>query len=66
MRVVAILVASTLAGLTLGIVSDAVGATAREGTMVAAARAGSHCGPAFCESIAWLRTPVMRRAGGTR
>ena len=62
MRTIDVLVASALLGVTLGIVFDEPRAAASSDTKVASAQVASTCDRLFCESMTWLRTPVMRHA----
>ena len=59
MRLVDVVLASALLGLTLGLLHTGLpGARASGDTQVAS----SDCGRAMCERITWLRTPLMRRS----
>jgi hypothetical protein len=62
MRTIDVLVASALLGVTIGTLLDEPGATAGNDTRAAPPQAASTCDRLFCESMTWLRTPVMRRA----
>ena len=58
MRLVDVVLASVLIGLTLGLVHIGLpGARASGETHVAA----SDCGQSMCQRMTWLRAPVMRR-----
>ena len=59
MRLVDVVLASALLGLTLGLLHTGLpGARAAGETQVAS----SDCGRSMCERITWLRTPLMRRS----
>ena len=59
MRLVDVVLASALLGLTLGLLHTGLpGARASGETQLAS----SDCGWAMCERITWLRTPLMRRS----
>jgi hypothetical protein len=62
MRTIDVLVASALLGVAIGILLDEPSAAASNATRMAPAQAASTCDRFFCESMTWLRTPVMRRA----
>lgn len=58
MRLIDVVLASVLLGLTLGLVHNGLpgfGAGAGQAKVVA-----SDCGKSMCERITWLRTPLMR------
>ena len=59
MRLVDVVLASALLGLTLGLLHTGLpGFGVRAGNAQVAA---SDCGQSVCERITWLRTPLMRR-----
>ena len=59
MRLVDVVLASMLLGLTIGLVHTGLpGFGARAGDAQAAA---VDCGASKCERVTWLRTPMMRR-----
>lgn len=60
MRLVDVVLASALLGLTLGLLHTGLpGFGARAGGNAEVAT--SDCGHSVCERITWLRTPLMRR-----
>jgi hypothetical protein len=62
MRIVDVLVASALLGVALGILVSGEPSAARAGATIGAASPANTCERLVCESMTWLRTPVMRRA----
>ena len=62
MRLVDVVLASILLGLTLGLVHTGMpGARASGNAQVAA----TDCSQAKCQRITWLRTPLMRRSASS-
>jgi hypothetical protein len=57
MRLVDVVLAGILLGLTLGVLQTGLPG-ARAGNAPVAA---NDCGQSMCERITWLRTPLMRR-----
>ena len=57
MRIVDVVLASVLLGLTLGLVHTGMPARAADNAQVAATK----CGQSKCQRIVWLRTPLMHR-----
>ena len=60
MRILWIILASALLGMTLAILLVKADAAAR-GAPGAPAMASGACERGLCESLTWLRAPVMRR-----
>ena len=58
MRLVDVVLASALLGLTLGFLHTGLPGAHASGE---AQLASSDCGRSICERITWLRTPLMRR-----
>ena len=66
MRTINVLVASALLGATIGLLFDEPSAAASNDTGVAPAQIASSCDRLFCESVTWLRMPVMRRTSTSK
>ena len=63
MRILWLLAVSAFLGTALAVLLVEPDAAASGAPMAAPAKAGSTCEHGLCESMIWLRTPVMRRTG---